>query len=483
MTHIFKRIEQASNRFKIALSFPGEDRDFVLKVAEKLAEKLGRDQVFYDNWYEVDLIGNKGDIKLQSMYKQADLVVPFFSKHYTKPWCSLEWDTIRGILLNRRAEDAVIPVHLDETYIEGWPEVNFGIRLQGRTPQAIANIILQSFDKRNPTDISPPEESLPNLLFIKTPIIEENSEKANPLLNIVTKAVKGIYKAVKGIYKVKQPIDSEKANLMLNIVTEAAQGIYNVKQPKNPIIDSLGSASLVIVYLGDQSMNALKEFAFNIGMKVGYRVGVKKPLIVLTNEDTDLQQQIPFDCSSCSLESSQFFCQSPIIPSWTKLDQLSSKSSKQTINDLSKLLKQVRLEIISSYAVAEIFIDNHKDHKREQRRANSIFTMSSEETNRLFHVEGSVAGLPLDNVLEKIKPLIELDQWQSFNDEQDILIKRLLDRETNTPAKEPFIFKDSADVSIEFRGKAFLAIITQLIQESNHYLLKMLYYEVPNPAK
>ncbi len=86
MTRTF---EPESNRFKVALSFPGEHRDFVLKVAEELATRLTRERVFYDEWYEIELLGVGGDLKLQSMYEQADLVVPFFSECYSKSWCSL----------------------------------------------------------------------------------------------------------------------------------------------------------------------------------------------------------------------------------------------------------------------------------------------------------------------------------------------------------------------------------------------------------
>lgn len=136
------------NRFHVALSFPGEHRHFVLDVAKALAEKLPRDRVFYDEWYEAELLGAGGDLKLQSMYEQADLVIPFFSQYYDKPWCSMEWETIRGILLRRRKDDAVIPVHLDDTHVPGWSTVNFGIRLRGRKPQQIADIILEALALR-----------------------------------------------------------------------------------------------------------------------------------------------------------------------------------------------------------------------------------------------------------------------------------------------------------------------------------------------
>ena len=136
--------------FAIAVSFPGEHRTFVLKVVERLAKALGRDRVFYDEWYEARLLGSGGDLKLQDFYTQAELVIPFFSEHYSKPWCSLEWETIRGILLNRREDDAVIPVHLDDSEIPGWPAVSFGIKPKGRSAEQIADLILEAYRQRHP---------------------------------------------------------------------------------------------------------------------------------------------------------------------------------------------------------------------------------------------------------------------------------------------------------------------------------------------
>ena len=136
--------------YAIAVSFPGEHRPFVQEIVERLAEVLGRDRVFYDEWYEARLLGRDGDLKLQSAYEDAELVVPFFSEHYLKRWCAMEWETIRGILLNRRADDAVIPVRLDETEIPGWPAVAFDIRPKNRSANEIADLILEAYRLRHP---------------------------------------------------------------------------------------------------------------------------------------------------------------------------------------------------------------------------------------------------------------------------------------------------------------------------------------------
>src|SRR5262249_47188132 len=80
--------ESFARRFAIAVSFPGEHRPFVRKVVDRLAEQLGKERVFYDQWYESELVGLDGDLKLRRYYReQSEVVVPFFSEHYAKDWC------------------------------------------------------------------------------------------------------------------------------------------------------------------------------------------------------------------------------------------------------------------------------------------------------------------------------------------------------------------------------------------------------------
>ena len=124
-------------RFAIAVSFPGEHRRFVRQVVDRLAEVLGRDRVFYDAWYEAELLGLDGDLKLRRYYReQSELVVPFFSEHYAKDWCQIEWSAIRAMLKDRRKDDAVVPVQMDGTRVEGWEDIDFAIRRKNRTGKA-----------------------------------------------------------------------------------------------------------------------------------------------------------------------------------------------------------------------------------------------------------------------------------------------------------------------------------------------------------
>lgn len=137
-------------RFYFAISFPNETRDFARQLAEELAEFVTRERVFYDEWYESELVGPSGDLELQARYSDACIIIPLFSTHYQKRWCRLEWDTIRGIMQNRLADRAVLPIRLDDTVIPGWSDVHFDIPLKGRTPEAIAALIVDAFDDRYP---------------------------------------------------------------------------------------------------------------------------------------------------------------------------------------------------------------------------------------------------------------------------------------------------------------------------------------------
>ena len=101
------------HRFAIALSFPGEHRRFVRNVLERLAEILGRDRVFYDEWYEAELVGTDGDLKLRQFYReQSRMVVPFFSEHFEKDWCQIEWSAIRAMLRNGAKKTQLFPYSL-----------------------------------------------------------------------------------------------------------------------------------------------------------------------------------------------------------------------------------------------------------------------------------------------------------------------------------------------------------------------------------
>src|SRR5262245_26611311 len=136
--------------FAIALSVPGQHRPFVRNVAKRLASVLGKQRVFFDEWFDAELKGSSGDLKLKRVYgEDAELVVPFFSRYYSKMWCQVEWHTIRVVLAQRREDDAVVPVQLDDTVVPGWEIIDIAIRRKAsQSGSEIADKLLQVYRLR-----------------------------------------------------------------------------------------------------------------------------------------------------------------------------------------------------------------------------------------------------------------------------------------------------------------------------------------------
>lgn len=135
-------------RFQVALSFPGEKRDYVVQVADALAAALGKEKVFYDQWYTAELSRPNLDTYLQKIYHdEAVLVVPFLCADYEhKQWCGLEWRAIRD-LLKQRADDNIMPLRFDDTHIPGLFSIDGYIDLRQYDPIKTVEFILQRLKK------------------------------------------------------------------------------------------------------------------------------------------------------------------------------------------------------------------------------------------------------------------------------------------------------------------------------------------------
>jgi hypothetical protein len=86
-------------RFDVAFSFAGPHRDKVRAVAELVATRLGKPQVFFDEWYEYEVLGDDMDVLLQRFYhEQSLLVVADVSEDSaSRPWCQAEARAIRAL--------------------------------------------------------------------------------------------------------------------------------------------------------------------------------------------------------------------------------------------------------------------------------------------------------------------------------------------------------------------------------------------------
>lgn len=132
--------------YDVALSFAGEDREYVDKVASRL--KSYGVKVFYDKFETIDLWGKDLAIHFDFIYrKKAKYCIPFISKHYKdKVWTNHEIRSAisRAIESN---EEYILPAKFDDTELPGIrPTIGF-IDLRNLTPDAFAEIILEKTSK------------------------------------------------------------------------------------------------------------------------------------------------------------------------------------------------------------------------------------------------------------------------------------------------------------------------------------------------
>lgn len=120
-------VHSLPDRFLVAFSLAGEQRDLVRAIAEAVETQLGRDAVFFDEWFEHHLAGADADLKLQKIYgEQCDLAVVCVSKAYgDKPWTRAEHRAIRARQMraeassDRREQDSILPIRVGDGEVEG----------------------------------------------------------------------------------------------------------------------------------------------------------------------------------------------------------------------------------------------------------------------------------------------------------------------------------------------------------------------------
>ncbi len=143
-------------RFAVALSYPGERREYVQKVVGELRRAFSRDEIFYDRFHQAELVGPDLDVRLERIfYDDSEVIAVFISSEYAaKEWTGLEWRIVRDVLKRRRAED-IIPLRFDKTPIPGLLSIDLCVDLQDLDPEFAAAIIIERINlnrsKRNKT--------------------------------------------------------------------------------------------------------------------------------------------------------------------------------------------------------------------------------------------------------------------------------------------------------------------------------------------
>src|ERR1700751_624985 len=120
-------VRKVPEKFQVAFSLAGEQRDLVRTIAEAVETKLAQETVFLDEWFEHFLAGHEADLRLQKIYgDQAELVVVCVSAPYgDKPWTRAEHEAIRARLMKTRSSQEerdklrILPIRVGDGEVEG----------------------------------------------------------------------------------------------------------------------------------------------------------------------------------------------------------------------------------------------------------------------------------------------------------------------------------------------------------------------------
>ncbi|MBU3129005.1 toll/interleukin-1 receptor domain-containing protein [Clostridium tagluense] len=126
--------------YDVALSFAGEDREYVDKVAEIL-NAIGL-KVFYDKHEQVGLWGKNLYVHLDTIYQNsAQYCVMFISKYYKeKLWTNHEREIAQARSFAQN-EEYILPARFDDTVIPGIRNTIGYLDLRIFTPEEFAKLI------------------------------------------------------------------------------------------------------------------------------------------------------------------------------------------------------------------------------------------------------------------------------------------------------------------------------------------------------
>ena len=134
----------SGKRFRIALSFAGEKRDYVAQVAAILAKRFGNDAILYDKYHTPEFSRANLAFYLPDLYPKADLVVVVLCPDYdNKAWCGLEWDAIYSFLKVEGKVDKVMLARFEHVEAKGLYGLAGYADLDDLSPEQAADMVLE----------------------------------------------------------------------------------------------------------------------------------------------------------------------------------------------------------------------------------------------------------------------------------------------------------------------------------------------------
>ena len=141
---ISQATEPGRRRFRIALSFAGEKRDYVAAIANNLTTRFNQSEILYDKFHVAEFARPDLGIYLPKLYgEQSDLIVPILCANYdAKRWTGWEWLHIYG-LITKGDVHRVMPCRFDHALADGLSPAAGFVELDDKTPEEAATHILE----------------------------------------------------------------------------------------------------------------------------------------------------------------------------------------------------------------------------------------------------------------------------------------------------------------------------------------------------
>lgn len=226
--------------YDVALSFAGEDREYVDKVATSLLQKGIR--VFYDKYEQVGLWGKDLYQHLDRIYQhKAKYTIVFISQQYNnKLWTNHELKSAQARAFTEN-EEYILPVRFDNTEIPGIrPTIGY-LDLKVISPEQLADLIAEKLGKIEPENFIP--NDLEYLVKVYPYFYDEDeyseediTDAANYIFHILSKLNDIERKFLAHIVKV---------TCQHNIVEDVHEDIKNIEREtglsKEEIIDILNN--------------------------------------------------------------------------------------------------------------------------------------------------------------------------------------------------------------------------------------------------
>ena len=173
-----------NTRYDVALSFAGEDREYVDQDTRHLRRKGV--ELFYDKYEQVDLWGKDLYEHLSDVYQnRARFTVMFVSRNYAeKLWPRHERRNAQARAF-RESEEYILPVRFDDTEVPGLPETVSYLDLRHRSPEQLAEAICEKLIKSGVALTSEPTWPAGEDVPAKSPsrvTVAVKSEEGKPVL-------------------------------------------------------------------------------------------------------------------------------------------------------------------------------------------------------------------------------------------------------------------------------------------------------------